>query len=83
MAGGDAIANASSAQRRGIIEIGSGGPMAGDGNGLKGEYFNNIGFTGSTLNRTDATVNFDWGSGSPAPRLGQYIPNDDSPSKFY
>jgi len=35
-------------------------------NGLKGEYFNTMDLTGSpVLTRTDATVNFDWASGSP------------------
>jgi glucose/arabinose dehydrogenase len=35
------------------------------GVGLRGEYFDNIDFTTSRLTRTDATVNFNWGSGSP------------------
>jgi hypothetical protein len=35
-------------------------------NGLKGEYFNNMAFTGSAiLTRVDATVGFDWTGGSP------------------
>ena len=38
----------------------------GSGSGLSGEYFNNTDFTAWKLNRTDATVNFNWGSGSPA-----------------
>ena len=34
--------------------------------GLKGEYFNNTSLTAPVvLTRTDATVNFDWGSSSP------------------
>ncbi len=38
--------------------------------GLKGEYFNNISLSGSpTLTRTDPTVNFSWGNGSPDPAL--------------
>ncbi|WP_281336892.1 PA14 domain-containing protein [Flavobacterium eburneipallidum] len=42
-------------------------------NGLKGEYYNNMNLTGSpALTRTDATVNFDWGNGSPEAS----IPND-------
>jgi uncharacterized repeat protein (TIGR03806 family) len=44
----------------------------GAGNGLLGEYFSNHArtFTGSpTLVRVDPTVNFDWGSGSPDPRI--------------
>ena len=38
--------------------------------GLKGSYFNTIDLTGSpVLVRTDATVNYDWGTGSPAPSV--------------
>lgn len=36
------------------------------GSGLKGEYFDNVNFTNLKLTRTDAQVNFDWGSGTPA-----------------
>jgi hypothetical protein len=36
------------------------------GTGLTGTYFDNVDFTAQRLVRTDATVNFDWGSGSPA-----------------
>ena len=53
---------------RGIIEVGGSNPINpidGTGNGLRGEYFNNIDFTDSTLTRIDSTINFDWGSGSP------------------
>ena len=40
-------------------------PPAGGGNGLKGEYFNNLSLSGSpALTRTDTTVNFDFGNGS-------------------
>ena len=35
------------------------------GTGLKGEYFDNANFTNLKLTRTDAQVNFDWGTGSP------------------
>ncbi|MEO5681802.1 MAG: PA14 domain-containing protein [Chitinophagaceae bacterium] len=42
------------------------GPVTGTGTGLKGDYYNTVGLTGSIyLSRTDATVNFDWGTGSP------------------
>lgn len=41
----------------------------GTGNGLKGEYFDNRDFTGKAFERTDATVNFNWGSGSPDSRI--------------
>lgn len=40
------------------------------GPGLKGEYFDNADLTNLKLTRTDATVNFDWGTGSPAPSIG-------------
>jgi hypothetical protein len=33
--------------------------------GLTGQYFDNIDFTGATITRTDATVNYDWTSYSP------------------
>ena len=35
------------------------------GTGLYGEYFNNKDLSSRKLSRTDTTVNFDWGSGSP------------------
>jgi len=35
------------------------------GTGLLGEYFNNADFSSPVLTRTDAQVNFDWGTGSP------------------
>ena len=38
--------------------------------GLSAQYFDNIDFTNPKLTRTDATVNFDWGSGSPDPLVG-------------
>jgi len=39
----------------------------GTGTGLKGEYYNTSTLSGGLkLTRTDATVNFDWGTGSPA-----------------
>jgi glucose/arabinose dehydrogenase len=37
----------------------------GTGTGLAATYYNNTDFTGTTLVRTDPTVNFDWASGSP------------------
>jgi autotransporter-associated beta strand protein len=36
------------------------------GTGLKGEYFDNTDFTNLKFTRTDAQVNFDWGTGSPS-----------------
>ena len=40
------------------------------GTGLYGEYFDRKNLTRRRLSRTDATVNFDWGSGSPHPLIG-------------
>lgn len=45
-------------------------PPDGTGNGLLGEYYDNIDFTGAMLSRTDPTIEFDWGTGSPAPSMG-------------
>jgi hypothetical protein len=43
---------------------------AGRENGLYAEYYNNKDLTGLALVRTDAVVDFDWGSGSPDPVIG-------------
>lgn len=43
---------------------------AATGSGLYGEYFDNKDLTARRLVRNDATVNFDWGSGSPDPAIG-------------
>jgi mono/diheme cytochrome c family protein len=40
------------------------------GTGLTGQYFDNSDFTGATFTRTDTTVNFNWGLGSPASSMG-------------
>jgi hypothetical protein len=40
------------------------------GNGLLAQYFDNSDFTNLKLTRTDAAVNFNWGSGTPDPSLG-------------
>lgn len=40
------------------------------GTGLYGEYFNSKVLTQRKFSRTDSTVNFDWGSGSPHPSIG-------------
>ncbi|MEQ8997305.1 MAG: PA14 domain-containing protein [Coleofasciculus sp. B1-GNL1-01] len=40
-------------------------PTNSSGNGLKAEYYNNRDFTDLALTRTDETVDFNWGSGSP------------------
>lgn len=45
-------------------------PPVTTGTGLSATYYDNKDFTGTTVTRTDATVNFDWGTGSPATGLG-------------
>jgi hypothetical protein len=45
-------------------------PTVGAGTGLRATYFNHMDLTGATVSRTDATVNFNWGTGSPAPGIG-------------
>ncbi|WP_435011877.1 Ig-like domain-containing protein (plasmid) [Tundrisphaera lichenicola] len=42
----------------------------GNGTGLAATYFDNQDFTGKVISRVDPTVNFNWGSGSPATGLG-------------
>lgn len=48
---------------------GGAGGVIGNGTGLRGDYFDNSDFTAQKLTRTDATVNFDWGSGGPDPSV--------------
>jgi VCBS repeat-containing protein len=45
-------------------------PPAGNGSGLTGQYYDNMDFTSLALSRTDATVAFDWGDGSPDASVG-------------
>ncbi|KAM3107674.1 PA14 domain-containing protein [Phormidesmis sp. 146-33] len=45
-------------------------PPAGNGTGLRGEYYDNIDFTNLKVTRTDATVNYNWGTGSPDSSIG-------------
>ncbi len=45
----------------------SAGPGA---TGLIGEYYDNIDFTGTLLQRIDPAVDFDWANGSPDPSMG-------------
>jgi endo-1,4-beta-xylanase len=54
---------------------GTAGPTAppGTGTGLKGEYYSDMNFGTLALTRTDATINFDWVSGSP----DSSIPDDN------
>lgn len=48
----------------------TGAPPIGNGTGLAATYFDNSDFTGASKARTDATVNFDWGTGSPDGTIG-------------
>ncbi len=45
-------------------------PANGNGTGLLATYFNNANFTAQVLQRTDAQINFNWGSGSPDAKIG-------------
>ena len=45
-------------------------PGGGTGTGLTAVYFDNMDFTGASISRTDATVDFNWGDGSPAAAIG-------------
>ncbi len=44
-------------------------PAASSGGGLSGQYFDTPNFSGPALARIDATVDFDWGTGSPDPSI--------------
>ena len=41
-----------------------------NGEGLAAIYYDNLDFTGVSMRRFDAPINFDWGSGSPDPGIG-------------
>jgi PA14 domain/Pectate lyase superfamily protein len=43
---------------------------SGQGTGLTAQYFDNLDFTNLKVTRTDATLNFDWASGTPDPLIG-------------
>ncbi len=43
--------------------------VMGDGIGIKGEYYNGANFDQLQLTRLDPTINFDWGTGSPDPKI--------------
>ena len=38
--------------------------------GLTGSYYDNLEFTGFKFSRVDSTIDFNWGFGSPDPRIG-------------
>ena len=43
--------------------------VSGIGNGLQAEYFDNANLTNLKVTRTDGTINFNWGTGSPNPAI--------------
>ena len=45
-------------------------PAAGTGTGTVAEYYNSTHFTAPAFTRTDRTINFNWGTGWPDPRVG-------------
>lgn len=45
-------------------------PTPANGNGLLGTYWDNDNFTGSVVQRTDRTVDFNWGTGTPISGFG-------------
>ncbi|KAM3113467.1 PA14 domain-containing protein [Phormidesmis sp. 146-33] len=61
--------------------------------GVSAEYFDDDNFTDSKLVRTDRTIDFDWGSGSPSPQIasdsfsvrwsGQIQPTESATYTFY
>jgi hypothetical protein len=65
----DAAGNAAAARTLGTVSVNLPTTTPG-GTGLRAEYFNNPDFTDLVLVRTDATVNFDWGLGSPDATIG-------------
>jgi autotransporter-associated beta strand protein len=48
-----------------LIALGSAAAARAAGTGLTGDYFSTTNFSGTKTSRIDATVNFDWGNGSP------------------
>jgi hypothetical protein len=45
-------------------------PVASCSHGLAATYYNSISFSGTAVPRTDQTINFNWGNGSPDPAIG-------------
>jgi hypothetical protein len=50
-------------QKFNVVQVGSGG--GGTGTGLTGTYYDNKDFTVQKVQRTDAAVNFNWGTAAP------------------
>lgn len=69
----DQAGNRSNASNQISVNVPASAPpptSGGSGSGLRGTYFNNTDFTAEALARTDGTINFDWGSGTPNPAVG-------------
>jgi len=47
--------------------------IAGNSPGLRGDYYDNVDFTALGIVRTDPTIDFAWGQGTPAPEVGADI----------
>jgi len=45
-------------------------PAPGTGIGLRGDYYDNLDFTGLRVRHLDPVVNFDWAGGQPDPAIG-------------
>ena len=59
----------SSSQAREIVPESRLSPPTPPTTGLLGDYYNNMDFTAFVFSRTDPTINFDWGTGAPDPRV--------------
>ncbi len=58
------------APRTATITIDDNDSVLANGDGLLGEYYDDINFSDRFLFRTDSNVNFNWGNGSPASGMG-------------
>ena len=71
--GGLAVAKllwSSASEAKQVIPASQLSAVASVGTGLVAAYYDNRDFTNLKVSRTDAQLNFDWGSGSPDPLLG-------------
>jgi fibronectin type 3 domain-containing protein len=62
--------NAAGASANSNVASATTSATGGTGTGLAATYFDNMDFTGATVSRTDPTINFNWGTGSPSPSIG-------------
>jgi fibronectin type 3 domain-containing protein len=63
------VANAAGSATSNTVALTVNGAVVGTGTGLTGQYFNDQTLSNLVLTRTDATVNFNWGGGSPDPSV--------------